>query len=65
MIYDLSALQDALKAVRREIVIHMVLQPLVRYSYSNPVETYQTKCHGYEVHLFIWCVMFRYRAHHY
>ena len=49
-IRDLSALQDALKVAQPEIVIHMAAQPLVRYSYSNPVETYQTNVMG-TVHL--------------
>jgi CDP-glucose 4,6-dehydratase len=33
-----------------EVVIHMAAQPLVRYSYSNPVETYATNVMGL-VHL--------------
>ena len=33
-----------------EIVIHMAAQPLVRYSYQNPVETYSTNVMG-TVHL--------------
>ena len=33
-----------------EVVIHMAAQPLVRYSYSNPVETYETNIMGL-VHL--------------
>ena len=33
-----------------EIVIHMAAQPLVRYSYQNPVETYATNVMG-TVHL--------------
>ena len=41
---------DKLKAVFREhspeIVIHMAAQPLVRYSYENPVETYSTNVMG-------------------
>ena len=49
-IRDLTALQDALKVAQPEIVIHMAAQPLVRYSYSNPVETYQTNVMG-TVHL--------------
>ncbi len=31
---------------RPEIVIHMAAQPLVRYSYKNPVETYSTNLMG-------------------
>ena len=37
-------------AARPEIVIHMAAQPLVRYSYQNPVETYATNVMG-TVHL--------------
>jgi CDP-glucose 4,6-dehydratase len=42
--YDgvLSAMQDAAP----EIVIHMAAQPLVRYSYENPVETYSVNVMG-------------------
>jgi hypothetical protein len=39
-IRDLSGLQHAMQAARPEIVIHMAAQPLVRYSYQNPVEIY-------------------------
>jgi len=31
---------------RPEIIIHMAAQALVRYSYSNPIETYQTNVMG-------------------
>ena len=33
-------------AANPEIVIHMAAQPLVRYSYANPVETYATNVMG-------------------
>jgi CDP-glucose 4,6-dehydratase len=49
-IRDLEALQAAMLAARPEIVIHMAAQPLVRYSYQNPVETYATNVMG-TVHL--------------
>lgn len=49
-IRDLSSLQKAMQEARPEIVIHMAAQPLVRYSYSNPVETYATNVMG-TVHL--------------
>jgi len=49
-IRDLAALQQALKIAQPEIVIHMAAQPLVRYSYQNPVETYSTNVMG-TVHL--------------
>lgn len=43
---DLSALQNAMSSANPDIVIHMAAQPLVRYSYSNPVETYATNVMG-------------------
>ncbi len=49
-IRDLAALQHALRAAKPEIVIHMAAQPLVRYAYQNPVETYATNVMG-TVHL--------------
>jgi CDP-glucose 4,6-dehydratase len=49
-IRDLATLQQALQAAQPEIVIHMAAQPLVRYSYQNPVETYSTNVMG-TVHL--------------
>jgi CDP-glucose 4,6-dehydratase len=45
-ICNAQALKDALLAARPEIVIHMAAQPLVRYSYDNPVETYATNVMG-------------------
>lgn len=50
-IRDLDALQAAMKKANPDIVIHMAAQPLVRYSYANPVETYATNVMG-TVHLF-------------
>lgn len=47
---DLAALQKAITEAGPEIVIHMAAQPLVRYSYANPVETYATNVMG-TVHL--------------
>lgn len=47
---DLSSLTDAMRAAQPEIVIHMAAQPLVRYSYDQPVETYATNVMG-TVHL--------------
>jgi CDP-glucose 4,6-dehydratase len=49
-ICDLDTLKDAIREARPEIVIHMAAQPLVRYSYANPVETYATNVMG-TVHL--------------
>jgi CDP-glucose 4,6-dehydratase len=49
-IRDLAKLQTVFAEHRPEIVIHMAAQPLVRYSYQNPVETYSTNVMG-TVHL--------------
>ncbi len=45
-IRDLGKLQSALADAKPEIVIHMAAQPLVRYSYLSPVETYATNVMG-------------------
>ena len=45
-IRDLSRLKKYLKESKAEILIHMAAQPLVRYSYLNPVETYATNVMG-------------------
>jgi CDP-glucose 4,6-dehydratase len=45
-ICDLNLLQKTLMDVKPEIVIHMAAQSLVRYSYTNPVETYATNVMG-------------------
>jgi len=50
-IRDISALEKAMQDATPDIVIHMAAQPLVRYSYINPVETYATNVMG-TVHLF-------------
>lgn len=50
-IRDQSALERAMQECRPEIVFHMAAQPLVRYSYENPIETYVTNVIG-TVHLF-------------
>lgn len=47
---DLNLLQKTMQDANPEIVIHMAAQPLVRYSYANPVETYATNVMG-SVHL--------------
>lgn len=47
---DLNLLQKTMQEADPEIVIHMAAQPLVRYSYINPVETYATNVMG-SVHL--------------
>lgn len=41
-----DCLLDAMRAARPEIVIHMAAQPLVRYSYREPIETYATNVMG-------------------
>ena len=49
-IRDMAKLQAVVAEHSPEIVIHMAAQPLVRYSYQNPVETYATNVMG-TVHL--------------
>lgn len=45
-IRDYAAVLAAVEACKPEIIIHMAAQPLVRYSYQNPVETYATNVMG-------------------
>lgn len=45
-ITHLDILNKAMQASAAEIVIHMAAQPLVRYSYANPLETYTTNVLG-------------------
>ncbi|MFM2484529.1 CDP-glucose 4,6-dehydratase [Celerinatantimonas yamalensis] len=49
-IRDAALLREALQSYQPDIVIHMAAQPLVRYSYDHPIETYQTNVMG-TVHL--------------
>jgi len=49
-IRDLAKLQTVFTEHKPEIVFHMAAQPLVRYSYAEPVETYSTNVMG-TVHL--------------
>jgi CDP-glucose 4,6-dehydratase len=49
-IRDLERLKAAVLAAKPDIIIHMAAQPLVRYSYDFPVETYATNVMG-TVHL--------------
>ncbi|ASA55964.1 CDP-glucose 4,6-dehydratase [Vibrio gazogenes] len=49
-IRNYQQLCQAIKTFRPDIVIHMAAQPLVRYSYENPIETYQSNVMG-TVHL--------------
>jgi CDP-glucose 4,6-dehydratase len=43
---DLDALGAAMRAAKPDIAIHMAAQPLVRYSYAAPVETYAVNVMG-------------------
>lgn len=45
-IRDLDHLKKAMKEANPDILIHMAAQPLVRYSYTNPIETYATNVMG-------------------
>ena len=45
-IRDAETLSKAMRDAAPDIVIHMAAQPLVRYSYVNPVETYSTNVMG-------------------
>lgn len=49
-IRNLEFLKKSMADARPDIVIHMAAQPLVRYAYLNPVETYETNVMG-TVHL--------------
>ena len=43
---DLKHLQDILNRHKPEILIHLAAQPIVRYSYQHPVETFSTNIMG-------------------
>lgn len=43
---DLSALSQATKIIKPDIVFHLAAQPLVKYSYEAPVETFSTNVLG-------------------
>lgn len=49
-IRDAEALLGAMQNARPEVVFHLAAQPLVRYSYAEPVETYAVNVMG-TVHL--------------
>lgn len=49
-IRDFDTVFNAMKACNPDIIIHMAAQPLVRYSYVAPIETYETNVMG-TVHL--------------
>ena len=45
-IRDLDNLNHVFETYKPEIVFHLAAQPLVRLSYSNPIETYETNVMG-------------------
>ncbi len=45
-IRNLENLQSEMQAAKPDIVFHLAAQPLVRYSYDNPTETYSTNVMG-------------------
>ena len=45
-ILNLDALKAVFEEFQPEIVFHLAAQSLVRYSYDNPIETYQTNVIG-------------------
>ncbi len=45
-IRDEDKLKETFKKYKPDIIIHMAAQPLVRYSYINPKETYETNVIG-------------------
>lgn len=45
-IRDGETLKHAMQSAQPDIVLHLAAQPLVRYSYAEPVETYQTNVIG-------------------
>lgn len=45
-IRDSAKMDIAMREFAPELVLHMAAQPLVRYSYENPIETYETNVIG-------------------
>lgn len=45
-INNAKSLDEAFEKIKPDIVFHLAAQALVRYSYTNPVETYQTNVIG-------------------
>jgi len=45
-IRNLDALASAVKKIQPEIIFHMAAQPIVRRSYAEPLETFQTNAVG-------------------
>ena len=47
---DIMSINNAMQSASPEVVFHLAAQPLVRYSYANPVETYAVNVMG-TIHL--------------
>jgi len=45
-IRDINHLESRVSQIKPQIIFHLAAQPLVRYSYSNPVEPYETNVMG-------------------
>jgi len=45
-IRDFKALNEAVSRINPDVLIHLAAQPLVRYSYRHPIETYETNVIG-------------------
>ncbi len=45
-IRNFAALNEAVSLIKPDVVIHLAAQPLVRYSYRHPVETFDTNVMG-------------------
>ena len=45
-IRDIKSLSRAVKAARPDFIFHLAAQPIVRYSYAHPVETFDTNVMG-------------------
>ena len=45
-ICDYESLNKQMRNAEPDIVVHMAAQPLVRYSYLNPIETFSTNVMG-------------------
>jgi CDP-glucose 4,6-dehydratase len=45
-IRDFVALNEAMSLIKPDVVVHLAAQPLVRYSYKHPIETYETNVMG-------------------
>jgi CDP-glucose 4,6-dehydratase len=43
---SMDAVEAAMREARPEVVFHLAAQPLVRYSYDHPIETYATNVMG-------------------